>query len=119
MIIPGISGTAVLMLLGVYELILTMFSHFFSWHYLKYNAFVLAPFLIGIVLGFLTITKLVYYCMQKEEEKTWSVILGFSLSSLFLLLQKTLQYRATMFEWGVGVVLFGIGFLVSLYFEKK
>ncbi|MDD3340609.1 MAG: DUF368 domain-containing protein [Bacilli bacterium] len=119
MIIPGISGTAVLMLLGVYELILTMFGHIFSWNYLKYNAFILAPFLIGIVLGFLTITKLVYYCMQKNEEKAWSVILGFSLSSLFLLLQKTLQYKASLIEWVLGIILFCTGFLVSLYFEKK
>lgn len=119
MIIPGISGTAILMLLGVYPLILTMFSHLFTLSYLQYNLFIICPFLIGIVLGFLTITKIVYYAMKKYKEKTYAAILGFSLSSLFLLFQKTFTRGGTLIEYSTGFLLFIVGFLISLYFDEK
>lgn len=119
MIIPGISGTAILMLMGVYELILTMFSHLFSLSYIQYNLFIICPFLIGIIIGFLTITKLVYFCMEKYKEKTYAAILGFSLSSLFLLFLKTFQVKGSLLEYTIGICLFLCGFVISMHFEKK
>lgn len=118
MIIPGISGTAILMMLGVYSLLLEAYSHIFNISYFKYNFFLLFPFLIGFLIGFLLFTRIVDYMIQKHQKLAHDLILGFSLSSLLLLLIKTFKYPFTNMELGVGILLFIVGFLFSKIFDK-
>lgn len=119
MIIPGISGTAILMMMGVYELLLGTYGNVLNLSYLSYNLFILCPFIIGVVLGFLTLTRLVDYSMRLHEEKTYYVILGFMYSSLFLLLQKAFSVPFHIEELGFGIVLWIVGMFLSLKFEHK
>ena len=62
MIMPGISGSMVMVLLGVYTSILTAISSF--------NIPLLIPVGIGVIIGLLGGAKVIDCCMKKYEQQT-------------------------------------------------
>ncbi len=118
MIIPGISGTAILMLMGVYPLVLNTFSHLLSLQYIYYNLSILLPFSVGLILGTILVTKTIYHFLHKNETCTYSAILGFSLSSVFLLLTQAMVI-SPFCHYVLGFILFFIGYYVSYFFASK
>jgi len=83
MIIPGISGTAVMMLLGIYDLLLNLLS---TINQIFYNLNLYIPYFLGIIITVLSLSKLMSYLFNKKSELMYSGILGFSLSSILMLL---------------------------------
>ena len=59
MIIPGISGTAILMMLGYYDMIITSFSTFTNWQLFYSNISILVPFILGIIIGVILLAKII------------------------------------------------------------
>lgn len=82
-IIPGISGTALFISLGLYEDYLSLFSNLYL---LEFNKII--PFCIGLLLGSLIIVRFVNYCFTKYKESTYSAILGLLLGSIILMVIK-------------------------------
>lgn len=119
MVIPGISGTAILMLLGVYGVVMETFSHLFSISYLSYNIRILLPFIIGFIIGFFLITKCIYYLLRYKKDKTYFMILVFSFSSFLLLLGKTFTTSFNFKDFYIGIVLFVLGYILSMFLEEK
>lgn len=76
-IIPGVSNTLILMLLGIYELYLDAVS-------IIYLPF-LFPLLIGIFLGSIFFMKLTKFLLDKFYPQTFFAIIGFTLGSIFIL----------------------------------
>lgn len=76
-IIPGVSNTLILMLLGIYELYLDAVS-------IIYLPF-LFPLLIGIFLGSIFFMKLTKFLLDKFYPQTFFAIIGFTLGSVFIL----------------------------------
>ena len=76
-IIPGVSNTLILMLLGIYELYLDAVS-------IIYFPF-LFPLLIGIFLGSIFFMKLTKFLLDKFYPQTFFAIIGFTLGSVFIL----------------------------------
>ena len=76
-IIPGVSNTLILMLLGIYEL------------YLDAVSIIYLPFLfhllIGIFLGSIFFMKLTKFLLDKFYPQTFFAIIGFTLGSVFIL----------------------------------
>ena len=106
MIIPGISGTAIFILIGCYNFILLVFSNPLS------NIIISFFFIIGLFLGTIITTKIMNYLLNKKKEIIYPIILGFSLSSIFILLVKTLvNYSGNLI---LGILLFLIGYKISL-----
>lgn len=68
MIMPGISGSMVMVLLGVYTSVLNAIASF--------NIPVLICVGIGVLIGLLGGAKLIAYCLRKYEQKTYYAILG-------------------------------------------
>jgi putative membrane protein len=75
MIIPGISGSFLLMLLGTYHLILKAIS--------SLNVPILFIVAIGAVLGIVVTAKFIKYCLTKYPEYTYYFILGLIIASIF------------------------------------
>lgn len=82
MIIPGLSGTAIYLMLGSYSFILNLFSNPFE------NILASFCFIIGFVLTFLLLAKLLNYLFKKSNHLTWLVIISFILYSLIMFLIK-------------------------------
>ena len=82
-IIPGISGTALFISIGMYDELLDMFSNILSFEVEK-----LVPFSFGIIIGTLIIVRFIDYCFKKYRDKTYGVILGLLIGSIFSMIIK-------------------------------
>ena len=76
-IIPGVSNTLILMLLGIYEYYLDAVSTL----YLPF----LFPLCIGIFLGSIFFMKITKFLLDKFYPQTFFAIIGFTLGSVFIL----------------------------------
>ena len=82
-IIPGISGTALLMSFGIYDEYLDIFSNIYKFEFYK-----LIPFTLGLTIGGIIIVRFIDYCFKKYRDKTYSVILGLLIGSIFIMVIK-------------------------------
>lgn len=112
-VIPGVSSTALLMLMGVYSYYITIVSHILSISMLKENLFFLLPFSLGLFLGMVIVTMLVNYLFEHYKEQTFAVILGFSFSSVFLLIVKLFPFFTGISSIIVSLILFLSGYFVT------
>ena len=113
MVIPGISGTAVLMLIGCYDTIINTFSNLMNFDYFLENLQILFPFTIGVCVGIILIVKLMAYLFKYHEEKTYYAIIGFALSSIFLLFIQTMSNNYQFSHILIGLLLLIVGYKLS------
>lgn len=83
MIVPGISGSHLMMVMGNYELIVTQALPAIT----KLSTFgqgfmVLLPFVIGAVISIISISYLLSWLMKEYRNETLSVLSGFMIGSL-------------------------------------
>lgn len=95
MVIPGVSGSLVLMILGYYYGIIGSIKEFLdALKALDVPALidgflVLAPFGIGVLLGIFLIAKLITFLFERYGVQTYCAILGLILSSPFAIFYNT------------------------------
>ena len=82
MVIPGISGSLVLMLLGYYLPIVDTIKDLTHFNNIIDNMLILIPFGIGVVIGIVLIAKLIEWLLEKYESKTYFGVIGFILASV-------------------------------------
>ncbi|MFW5794129.1 MAG: DUF368 domain-containing protein [Bacillota bacterium] len=83
MIIPGISGSAMLMVLGYYTAIVSnVIGNIADLSSFSYNIQVLIFFFIGMVIGLIIFSKLISYLIEKYPQETYFAILGLVLASI-------------------------------------
>ena len=113
-IIPGISGTAIYMSLGVYDMILDFFGNIFNPIYAKFGFL----FGMGILTGTIIIAKIITYLLKNYKVQTYFAILGFMVYSVLLMFKEAIisiletSYNETL----IIHILFGMFFL---YFGYK
>ena len=76
-VVPGVSSTVILMLLGVYETYLYAVSIM--------NMRILLPMGIGLLIGGFLCMKLIQFLLNKYHSQTYYSILGFAIGSIFIL----------------------------------
>lgn len=114
MIIPGISGTAIFLLLGSYSFVLELFSSLSDLsNFLSYIIPILS-FSLGMFIGIIFVSKLMNYALKYRKKFAYLCIFGFALSSVFLLCIDLFSKTTSTFEILFGVVLFIIGYKVSV-----
>lgn len=118
MIIPGISGTAILMLFGCYDIIINTLSNLTNLSQISENLKIIIPFSIGIFIGIISIVKMMVYLFVHFEAKTYYAIIGFALSSIFLLLAETLNDNYKTSHILVGLALLIIGYRISRKLDR-
>ena len=74
MILPGISGSFLLLLLGQYEYMLT------ALHELHFTELIV--FIVGAIIGILGFSKLLNYLLKRYEEVTMAFLIGVMLGTL-------------------------------------
>lgn len=113
MVMPGVSGSFVLMLLGYYEPIINTVGNLTDFSKLGHNILVLAPFGIGIVLGIILIAKLIEYLFKKHETNTYYAILGFIISSVVTLGINAFSSPKSNIQIIVAIILFVISSIIG------
>lgn len=125
MIVPGVSGSLVLMILGYYSGIIGTIRDFISslknlnWSGLGHCVAILVPFAIGCVLGILLISKLISWLFKKFESVTYCAILGLIAASPFAIFYKMEKCTFTTVNIIVGIVLFAVACAFTYLFSKK
>ena len=122
MIIPGVSGSFILILLGIYWTVLASLSRLSS--ILLTDGFtaemivrisLLGSLGIGIVVGILVISKVMSWALKNYPANTMYAILGLIVGSLYQI------YPGFEFNMSgvVALITLVIGFLISLKFGKE
>ena len=97
MIIPGISGSLVLMIFGYYILIVDNLKGFitslihFDFSGLGLSFIIIFVFAIGCIIGFFSIAKLINYLFKKCPRIVYATILGLLFGSVFSITYTTAQ----------------------------
>lgn len=83
MIVPGISGSHLMMVMGNYELIVTQaIPQIAKLSTFGQGMMVLLPFLIGAVASTISVSYLLSWLMKEYRNETLSVLSGFMIGSL-------------------------------------
>lgn len=95
MVVPGISGSLVLMILGYYYSIINTLTNFFdaltamNWDGILHGITLLAPMGLGVLLGIFLISKIIEYLFVNYPGLTYSGILGLVIASPFAIIYNT------------------------------
>ena len=100
-VVPGVSSTIILMLLGVYSVYLQSVANL----YLP----VLIPLGIGLILGSIIVMKLTKKLLETYYSQTFYSIIGFTIGSIFVLLPQGM----TMIEQVLCVLCIILGVYIS------
>lgn len=108
MVIPGVSGSLVLMLLGYYYPVIAVIKEFTKFKNLGENIIILGTFGIGILVGIVLISKLIEFLFKKYEVKTYFGVLGFIVASVIAIPLSTLLEGSLVFS--IPQILIGLIF---------
>lgn len=100
-VVPGVSSTIILMLLGIYSMYLNSISSLYFP--------VLIPIVIGVIIGGFCFMKLTKYLLDNFYTPTFYTILGFTIGSIFVLLPSF----SSGIEIIVGLLSVTLGFLIA------
>lgn len=124
MIIPGVSGSMMLMLLGYYTPVLnalnTLKTAIFSANLAAMGAplAVLLPFVVGVALGIFGIAKLIEWFIARFPTPTYCGVLGLVLASPVAILIRTNMTLVSVWTVTAAVATFVIGFIAARLLEK-
>lgn len=82
MILPGISGSFILLILGKYQYIMGVISGLVSGVDVGKNILILGIFLIGACVGILAFSKFLHWLLARWNKETLIVLAGFIIGSL-------------------------------------
>ncbi len=128
MVIPGISGSFILMLLGLYPMVIHSIAQIKSYLLnpkdmakLLEIAGVLIPLGIGVIIGIIIVTKLIRIFLDKYQTQTYFAILGLILGSVYGIFNSPITYKCGLDTMPMiaGALACGVGFIISLAFGKS
>ena len=119
MVIPGISGSFILMVLGYYDKIIYTVSTITNFSKLGSNLLILVPFGIGVIIGIVFMAKLITNLIKKYETKTYFAIMGFVLSSVVVLLLQLTDFKFTFINVATSLFALCWGYMLARAIDKE
>lgn len=113
MIIPGISGSFMLMVMGYYEPIINTINSLTSFNNIVKDMSILVPFGIGVLVGIIIIAKIIEFLFKKFEVPTYFGIIGFVLASIIGIFTSAEGLTFSIVPFILGVILFVAGLLIA------
>ena len=112
MVIPGISGSFVLMLIGYYKPIVETISNLTNFDLLIHNGVVLGTFGVGVIVGIVLISKAIEFLLKKCPTETYFGIYGIIISSIVVIIMG-ISSVPSVGGIIIGFVLMSIGALAA------
>lgn len=111
-IVPGISGAAVLSIFDAYKPLIESIR--------EINFSILFNFGIGMILGIISLIKLINFMFKKYNDKMYFMIIGLSISSVVILLTSILKFDVITSLKGVivNLIVFTAGYLIGNKLEE-
>ncbi len=115
MVIPGISGSMILMLLGYYNSVINAMNDLRAgdWSSLA----ILLPYVVGLLVGIVFIAKLMNFLLKKHAALTFCAIFGLVIGSPVALLMQNREcfQLANAGNWIACIVCLVIGFAIAWF----
>ena len=115
MVIPGISGSMIMMLLGYYNSIINAMNDLRGgdWSSLA----LLVPYVIGLLVGIVFIAKLMNFLLKKYAALTFCAIFGLVIGSPVALLMQNREcfQLANAGNWIASIICLVIGFAIAWF----
>lgn len=125
MIIPGVSGSMVLMLLGYYRMVLDAVTHLKdgllsgNWAMAFDQLKILVPFGIGVLIGIYAVAKLIEWLLKHYPLYTYSAILGLVVASPVAVLLRCDMSGVTPLIVIGSLVTFIAGYIASAWLARR
>lgn len=120
MVIPGVSGSMVLLLLGYYHPVLETITNFikaalaFDINGMLAGVGVLLPFGVGVVAGIFVIAKIIEIIFEKFPLYAYWAIIGLIVSSPIAILLVSGMGSITIVSILTGIVSLAVGFVIAM-----
>ena len=111
-VIPGISGSFLLILIGMYEFVLSIMANPIS--AVVTSFYKILPFILGLIFGVIVLLKLMKYLLDKKFGLTYSIIIGFVIGSIPALIPKF----SFNLDFITGITVMIISFVLSYKLTK-
>ncbi len=108
-LIPGISGTAIYMILGVYNLILDLYINIFNFNNLLNFLF----YFLGFGFGCLILAKILTFILTNYRKLLYISILGFMLAAVIMLIKDAFSNSYNIIDYILGLFFLYSGYILS------
>jgi len=125
MVIPGVSGSMMLLLLGYYNPILDTIKAFFvallglNFFALFHTMLILAPFGMGVIVGMVAIAKIIEVVFERYPTYAYWGIIGLLLGSPVAILIVGTFDKITIMGIVTGIIALGCGLFISNKLGEK
>ncbi|MDR0470479.1 MAG: DUF368 domain-containing protein [Nitrososphaerota archaeon] len=128
LVVPGLSGSFILLLLGIYPLVTysvssigVLLTDITNMSLMLDIAKVLVPLALGIIVGGLSMARLIEKLLKNHYKTIYSIILGFLLGSVCVLFRESLSFQSGSSALIIiaGVSTFLLGGMISFSLGKK
>tara|TARA_B100000900_G_scaffold80330_2_gene64690 strand:+ start:4841 stop:5710 length:870 start_codon:yes stop_codon:yes gene_type:complete len=112
MILPGVSGSLILVMLGVYAFLVNSLNN------LEIN--IIITFAAGAIIGLVTFSNVLKYLFKNHRDITYTLMLGLVIGSIEKAWpwNKEFAMEISNFDLFISVILVFIGFLIVFVLEK-
>ncbi len=115
MVIPGVSGSMIMMLLGYYNSVINAMNDLRGgdWSSLA----ILLPYVVGLLVGIVFIAKLMNFLLKKYSALTFSAIFGLVIGSPVALLMQNRECfaLANTGNWIASIACLAVGFAIAWF----
>ena len=125
MVIPGISGSMILLILGMYDA-MTEVLNGLALDFANAKFIFIIPFALGIILGIILAIRLIKYLLDNFYTKTYSIIIGFVISSTIIIFsgtQKMFMDEQLLLQSPkkiiIAIICFAVGIAFSYLIDKN
>lgn len=118
-IIPGISGTAIMMIIGIYDMVLMIVSRVYDLSYVINNINIYISYGLGIIISFILGTLLINYLLKKKKKLMEIMIGSFSIYSIFMMGVMTFSKRVSVIEIILGIMLMVVGIVIGFIMDGE
>lgn len=115
MIIPGISGSLLMLIIGVYPIIISSISGLMAKSTIIQAIILLVPVGFGILVGLFAGAKLISSLIKAAPRYTYAVILGLIIGSAYLIIPFTEQ---TAIQFIISIICAAAGFCLAFFSSR-
>lgn len=119
MVVPGVSGTAILMLFGAYDIIIETLSNITNLSLVMSNIEILLPFMIGMIIGIIVFVNLMTLLFKKHNIAMYFIVIGLAMSSTIIMVFQSFNQPYTKIDILFGLILFVFGYFFGNKLDNK
>jgi len=107
MILPGISGSMVFLILGLYPTVIGALK------YVQFDR--IAVIGLGVVIGIVSMSKIIHYFLKHHRTNTYALIIGSVIGSIIVVFP---GFAQDTFSLILSIGTFGVGLMIALMLSK-